>query len=368
MTKSTSRLHELDSLRALAAFGVIGWHYTNHFQASPLAYLMQPFYRHGLLLVDFFFVLSGFVLARAYWTETRSASIGSNLRDRVARIYPLHFVTLCAAALMQWYLFHPLASQPFIYSFNDKFDFAVNALLLNRTGLERGFSFNAPSWSISTEFVVNVIFFVFIGMPKLVARVGLIALFVLSFGIVIKNGLISNATVFGGIDNDIFRTIVGFLAGTFAATINAKVLSRYKLKEPFADAVVLASVCGFLYYCARGDFSGYRDLAIALTLFPVLILGVIHGWAFKSMLRFAPLVYLGTISYSIYLVHYPLQLAIHVVSIATATKMPYANAFFFVGFMAAVVALASITYWLIELPGKRLLRSRARAYRTSTTV
>jgi peptidoglycan/LPS O-acetylase OafA/YrhL len=109
---------------------------------------MAPFYRHGELLVDFFFVLSGFVLARAYWNDRRSATFANNVRDRIARMYPLHFATLCAVGVMQWILVDRLSSPPFVYLFNDTYDFVLNLLLLNRTGLERGFSFNGPSWSI----------------------------------------------------------------------------------------------------------------------------------------------------------------------------------------------------------------------------
>ena len=69
-SREPTRLHELDSLRALAAIGVVGWHYSSHFGAAPLPSLMTPFYRHGELLVDFFFVLSGFVLARRIGTTS----------------------------------------------------------------------------------------------------------------------------------------------------------------------------------------------------------------------------------------------------------------------------------------------------------
>ncbi|MCO1384488.1 acyltransferase family protein [Burkholderia multivorans] len=80
--ENKERLHELDSLRGLAALGVVAWHYTNHMKASPLSFIFAPFYKHGLLMVDFFFVLSGYVLARAYWNETRSEQPIRNLGKR----------------------------------------------------------------------------------------------------------------------------------------------------------------------------------------------------------------------------------------------------------------------------------------------
>ena len=92
--------------------------------------------------------------------------------------------------------------------------------------------------------------------------------------------------------------------------------------------------------------------------FPVLIIGAIHGRVVRWVLTLPPLVYLGTISYSIYLVHFPLQLGVHLASVAFLIQMPYDSAFFLVGFFIATVGLASITYRLIEMPGKKLLRRR----------
>lgn len=353
--ENKGRLHELDSLRALAAIGVIGWHYTNHFQASPLAYLMAPFYRHGLLFVDFFFVLSGFVLARTYWTDDRSPEFALNARDRVARMYPLHLAMLLSVALMQWLLVHRLSGEPFVYTFNDKRDFVLHLFLLNRTGLERGWSFNAPSWSISTEIIVNMLFLAAIAARRRMAAVLLSVGFVIALAVVLRNGLISNNTVLG-IDNDIFRTIVGFVLGVALYRIDVGLIERAKLKQGFCDLLAAGAVAGVLYYCARGQFTRYSDLSIAVLCFPAVIIGATRGGIVKGFLRLPPLVYLGAISYSIYLVHFPLQLAIHTAGVATGIRMPYANAFFLVGFMVATIALASITYRLIELPGKRLIK------------
>lgn len=320
---------------------------------------MAPFYRHGELLVDFFFMLSGFVLARAYWNDQRSATFASNVRERIARMYPLHFATLCAVAVMQWILVNRLSSPPFVYVFNDNYDFVLNLLLLNRTGLESGFSFNGPSWSISTEFVVNILFLAAIALPRRIARAGLFGLFAVSLAVILQNGVIGDAMF--GIRNDIFRTIVGFVCGIALYNVNSRWLSRIRLERGVADGLAIVAVSGFLYYCARGELVGLRDLAIVVICFPALIIGVIHGRLVKWFLTLRPLVYLGTISYSIYLVHFPLQLAVHLASVVLLLQMPYHSVFFLVGFVFATIGLASVTYHLIEVPGKNLLRKRRTA-------
>jgi peptidoglycan/LPS O-acetylase OafA/YrhL len=360
MIGSKGRLHELDSLRALAAIGVIGWHYTNHFQAAPLPYLMAPFYRHGLLLVDFFFVLSGYVLARTYWTDERSGYFTFNIRDRIARIYPLHFAMLCIVALLQWVLVHKLSSEPFIYTFNDKRDFVLNLMLLNRTGLERGFSYNATSWSISTEFVVNILFLAAIVARRHIAIALLAASFAVALAVVLHNGLVVPASVYG-IDNDVFRTVVGFMLGVALYRVDQGLIERAKPMRELSDLLALGSIVGFLYYCARGQFTLHSDLLAAVLCFPALIVGVTRGAFLKTLLTMSPLVYLGTISYSIYLVHYPLQLIVHIVSVWTGIAMPYRNAFFLLSFLGLTIAIASMTYRWIEVPGKRLFGLRRTA-------
>jgi peptidoglycan/LPS O-acetylase OafA/YrhL len=351
------RLHELDSLRALAAIGVVGWHYSSHFGAAPLPSLMAPFYRHGEILVDFFFVLSGFVLARAYWNEQRSAMFANNVRDRIARMYPLHFATLCAVAVMQWILVDRLNSPPFVYLFNDTYDFVLNLLLLNRTGLERGFSFNGPSWSISTEFVVNVLFLAAIALPRNLVRAGMFALFAALLAVIVACGLISDATARGSAI-DIFRTIVGFCCGVALHRVHAYWMPRINLNRRFADGLAVAAVSGFLCYSPQGEMAGLFHRLVVVICFPALIVGAIHGGAVRWILTLPPLVYLGTISYSIYLVHFPLQLGVHLASVAFLIQMPYDSALFLVGFFVATAGLASITYRLIEMPGKKLLQGR----------
>jgi peptidoglycan/LPS O-acetylase OafA/YrhL len=359
-SREPARLHELDSLRALAAIGVVGWHYVSHFGAAPLPYLMAPFYRHGELLVDFFFVLSGFVLARAYWNDQRSATFANNVRDRIARLYPLHLTTLCAVAVMQWVLVNHLASPPFVYLYNDTYDFALNLLLLNRTGLERGLSFNGPSWSISTEFVVNILFLAAIALPRNIARAGVFGLFAVILAVILKGGLI-NDTAGPGPSNDLLRTIIGFVCGIALHRVHSHWQPRINLNGGFADGLAIAAACAFLCYSPQGDLAGLLHLVIVAIGFPALIVGAIHGRAVRWVLTLRPLVYLGTISYSIYLVHFPLQLGVHLVSVVFLDRMPYDSGFFLVGFFVTLVGLASVTYHLIEVPGRKLLRKRSTA-------
>jgi peptidoglycan/LPS O-acetylase OafA/YrhL len=347
------RLHELDSLRALAAIGVVASHYASIFGAAPLPWLLTPFYQNGELLVDFFFVLSGFVLARAYWNDQRSATFAKNIRERVARMYPLHFVTLCAMAVMQWILIDRLNSPSFVGLFNDTYHFVLNLLLLNRTGLERGDSFNFSSWSISTEFLVNIVFLAALALPRNIVRAGLFALLAL-FAVLLAapNGSL-NGLIAPGAANDIVRTIIGFCCGVALHRVHSHWSPRIKLNRGVADGLAIAAAAAFLCYNPKGELAGPLHLVVVVICFPALIVGAIHSGIVRRLLTLPPLVYLGTISYSIYLVHFPLQLASHLASVAFLIQMPYDSPFFLMGFFLAVVGLASVAYRLVEVPGKK---------------
>jgi peptidoglycan/LPS O-acetylase OafA/YrhL len=353
------RLHELDSLRALAAIGVAARHYCGHFDVMPLPWLMAPLYRNGELLVDFFFVLSGFVLARAYWNDRRSVTFAKNARERIARMYPLHLVTLCAVAVMQWMLVNPLNSPPFIYVFNDAYHFALNLFLANRTGLERGLSFNGPAWSISTEFVVNILFLAAIALPRNILRMVLVALFALLLALALKGGPIGGAAAAGTIQ-DMFRTVFGFCCGVALHQIHSQWSPRVNLNRGVADGLAIGAACALCGYIGikDGELSWPIHVAIVATCFPALIVGAMHGGMVRWALTLPPLVYLGTISYSIYLVHFPMELALHLTSVALLVQMPYGSVLFMAGFFLVVIAMASITYYLVEVPGKKLLRAR----------
>lgn len=349
------RYHELDAMRAIAALGVICWHYVNTYQAAPFGHVLAPFYKRGLLMVDFFFVLSGFVLARAFWTEARQSMLLANIRARIARIYPLHFVTLCLVGAMQWYLVHTMRQAPFAYQINDLYHFALNATLLNCSGLQRGFSFNAPSWSISTEFLVNLLFLAVISGPRRWVRPLLAVALAAAIATMAYRGVINGRPAFGWIDNDLVRTVAGFFIGVLTFRISES-LGTQGSERRWDVVAGMLSIAAF-WYLSSGHWSNVGDMVLCYAIYPALIISIIRSGLIRSALRVRPMVYLGEISYSIYLVHFPLLLAIHLWSTGTGKAIPGDSRVYFIAYLASVVLLASATYRWIETPGGRWLRS-----------
>ncbi len=340
------RLVELDSLRGIAALAVVLWHYRVHFQATPLFEMLAPFYLRGFLAVDFFFVLSGFVLARTYWREARRSFLIHNVLERVARLYPLHVATLLVVAIGQWLLVKQLNENQFIYQFNDLYHFALNLGLINYLGMQEGYSFNGPSWSISTEFFANIIFLIVIVFPR---RVALTTFFGL---------MLASATVLRGImDPTILRTLIGFFVGVILFEVFYPLAKN--LRSGIYDFLFFATTIAFLLYAALPWERNYRgqDFWVDMILFPAIVIAAPTGRFSSAVLSYRPFVFLGNISYSIYLIHFPVQLALKILESCLSFRFPYESIAFLAVFLVLTIGCATITYQYIEVPGKAWLKS-----------
>jgi peptidoglycan/LPS O-acetylase OafA/YrhL len=155
---SRTYVHSLDSLRTIAALLVIFAHVV-----VPNATTRIAFFQNTGLAVDFFFVLSGFVIAMNYWEISGARPVWRYLRARFARIYPLHLLTLflfLGLELVKYIGASKLsveATSP-AFSKNSPGAFVLSLLLLNAHGLTRTVTFNVPSWSIGAEATCYLLF------------------------------------------------------------------------------------------------------------------------------------------------------------------------------------------------------------------
>ncbi len=342
---SHGRIFELDSLRGLAALAVVVYHFDSHFHQHPLFAVLGPLYQDGWRAVDFFFVLSGFVLARAYWTASRKDRLLRNVWDRIGRLYPLHFVTLLAVAAGQWFLLFGMHQGSYVYHLNDGYHFVLNLFLLQGSDS----SFNGPSWSISTEFVINLVFFLVILLPQRWAIVAFLVAIAATFL------PLSQETM--DVISPFSRTLRGFCIGVMLHHVLAASTPRQSAWLPRLATFTFVAVGAFLvvyaYWLERLPlFSG----GITLVAFCLLIASAPLSPLAQRLLRPAPLVYLGEISYSVYLIHFPLQLLLWLLYVTLGLTWPFGPLAGLIAFLAVSVVCAAQTYRYVELPGKRWLR------------
>jgi peptidoglycan/LPS O-acetylase OafA/YrhL len=296
----SDRLHSIDALRGLAALCVVIFHLkvmTAH-PGGALG-LTTAFGRWGndylWTAVDLFFLISGFIFAHVYLRDG-AMKADSTARDyavaRVARIYPLHLLTLFGVAGIVW------AGAPLTPSFDrtavayDGYHFTLNLLMLQAAGIERTFSFNSPAWSLTSEFVCYALFFVLAraGGRWLVAG----AVLLIAIGIGAELGWLP-------VPSRIARGLVGFFLGVL--------LHRHRVKLTNIPFFALLGM-SLLTILVAPQLAGTRinaGVVMSLVAWPWLMLVCLHP-ASHGVLGTRPMQFLGDLSYSTYLLHIPLAL------------------------------------------------------------
>jgi peptidoglycan/LPS O-acetylase OafA/YrhL len=375
------RLYALDTLRGIAALSIVFWHWQHFFALSgdwqagwsrtqePLYAVFMPLYEQGWAAVDLFFPLSGFIFFWLYGEAIREGRIGAGSFAwlRFSRLYPLHLVTLVVVAVLQFF-FWRATENFFIYDANDLPHFA-SSLVMAQQWLPPTIaqSFNGPAWSVSVEVLLYVVFF---ALSRLGLRGFWPALAVSVLGLLLYewNWFIS-------------RGVMGFFAGgavyaldrRIVASADPKRIARWICAAAVALWVVTVAEAytGLLHagcYWLSGLISpemgrlyiGYsRDLFLLLFIFvvsPVTILALALGEQVLGA-SWQRLSFLGDISYSTYLLHFPMQLALALIAVHFAlTPAFFENWVALVLFYAVLIGLGLLSFHVFERPLQRMLR------------
>ena len=344
----------LTGLRAIAAWWVVLYHIRAAFEgqlpASAIAVLAK-----GYLAVDMFFVLSGFVIYLNYATRVRAdaGSIADFMVRRIARIYPLHFVLLMAmgafALAVAWKTGAPPTESP-----PDLF--VPNLLLVQTWGFVDQLSWNVPAWSISTELFAYLLF----PLIPLVVRWERWPIWALAGalgGIAVGLHLAFAAAGHAALGDDIphmglLRCVTQFAIGTGLCAL----FLRLRAAPPgLAAGLIGAAVVLTVGVTAAG---WTETLAIPL-LWMALVLGIAlwpANWPHPLATR--PLVYLGDISYSTYLVHYFAFILFKLLFVDSDGQVPLGLT---LGFIAGVFVASVALYHGCERPAQRWLLARWKA-------
>jgi peptidoglycan/LPS O-acetylase OafA/YrhL len=317
------RLTEVDALRGLAACGVAlfghFWHLTGQVGRGPNDDIaaLEWLFRDSWLLVDLFFVISGYIFTHVYPTvEWRSFAVA-----RFARLYPLHIVTFAIVA----------ALAPFV-AIGPNTLLQAGAHLAFLQGALQPAGFNDPAWSLTIEVACYALFVAALWRPRY---------FVLVCAALVALGITSIGQKEGGlIDWRLARGLVGFFAGCLI----------YRLKPPPLALLVMAalgawSVFGQTVLTAVVGRTG----SASLLLWPALV-GLAAG---RPWLAARPLQWLGDRSYSIYLTHLPVHLLMR---LAYGKELPVTWGTWIVA--AALVLVASdLSYRYLERPSRAAIRA-----------
>lgn len=292
MSTRDGKILPLESLRGIAALSVVIYH-----SGASSALLDNAFFGHAYLMVDFFFVLSGYVIALTYFDRIDgAAALVSFQVKRFWRLYPLHLATLLIYLGIETakYVFERqtgiVANNP-AFSINDAWAFFAN-LALAHAFLVPEPSFNIPSWSISAEFYTYLIFATVLLSRRRAVLIPAIAAAMVLVAVGFNGGRIAEDFSF-----TMGRCVLSFFTGACVHLLTR----RHAVKLPaFAQPLtLLAAGAGIVGLAGTG---GELALPFVFALV-VLAFSTDADRPVARLLSVAPLVHLGTISYSIYMTH-----------------------------------------------------------------
>jgi peptidoglycan/LPS O-acetylase OafA/YrhL len=344
------KLLGLEALRFVAAFAVLIWHY-QHFSyiadqpvdlikdQLPLYGLLFPFYEAGNHGVWVFWCVSGFIF---FW-KYRDAIFDQSMPGwtffvfRLSRLYPLHFVTLIIVAILQSAYFR-LQGWSFVYQDNDLQHFLLQIFMASEWGFQRGDSFNGPIWSISVEVVIYLIFFL---MLRFVTRSALLNLVVVLVCI--------------NMSGQVFSCLAFFYAGGLAA-----IARRASASATFSGVIESAAwsaavIIPILIWMLQSHFQVIAWVFL-LTYTPILLFCLSCKITLPAMAQ-KLLEAAGNMTYSSYLVHFPIQLLIVLGCAKAGIPVPFYNGLFFAIFVTSILLISYFTYRYFEAPAQTFLRN-----------
>lgn len=355
-----ARCLSLDALRGVAAFAVLIFHFPHVYSLQPTRPLagqrlfdgmLWPIYDYGWMAVDLFFQLSGFVFFWLYAERIAQRRIGAAgfFGLRLTRLYPLHLATLLIVAAEQLACGRLLGGS-FVYKAQDGWHFALNLVMANGLPFAGAESFNGPSWSLSVEMALYGLFFLAMrwagmGVGRALAMV-LLGLAVYKF------------------DSGLGRGVSGFyLGGSLFLLLQRLGMVRFRrVAVAMALVAVLAAVALWAVGHAVPGLGTRRltfgvQLLLRFLVFPAVIAGALALEAALAPL-WRRIVWLGDISYSIYLLHIPLQIALVLISAMLALGYGWLVTGWGLGlYLVLVLAAGWCSFHGFEQPARRALNA-----------
>lgn len=362
--QSSTKIEELESIRGLAALLVVFYHIPKWNTSLDIGII-----NNGYLMVELFFVLSGYVIYTAYAEKiTNKNDLFRFQFLRFGRLYPVHFVFLIAFVFIEISKYIAQSklgiaspnTQPFVENnFTAIFQqiFLVQAIGPTHNAI----TFNGPAWSISVEFYTYLIF----GMSILFAGKKKDLLF--SLIAIVSLVLLASQTTFGF--NDLFRCLAGFFTGCLTALVTKEQETNI---PKYASLLVLASIVFFLQLKTTNQY----DVALYF-LTAALIASLVHSknGYLNYVLKLKVLTWLGSISYAVYMSHAAMLWVINqvirvilkkpeiLISEKYIPQLSYIETLIACGLLTLIVlSVSAFVYRFIEKP----MREKSRRYAFQT--
>ncbi|WP_407184973.1 acyltransferase family protein [Bradyrhizobium centrosematis] len=331
----------LDFYRFVAALGVFIFH------LKLIDTGISPAWNGSYgLFVDMFFILSGFVISYSYPSDARGVAAYSRFMiRRIARIYPLHLLSLLIFVVLIGVGLERTAR-------STSLDFLYNILLLQAWGVTDHLSFNSPSWSISAEFFCYLVFPLLMLFARKVQPV-VLGVIVAALYLILAHGHLpiwqERSQMYGAnFDYGMLRALPSFLNGILLAIL-------FRMSRPYRHKrMIFAGIGLFGLSVLVLNVFAKPDLAILLFSSAILLTAVGES-AFKQFPGACLLGRLGNTSYAIYMLHDAVLIAVFKPLWIWLGLRPDQFGLFALACCAVLTVIADRTYAYFENPARRLI-------------
>ena len=302
----------LDGLRGVASFMVVAFHL---FEAHSTSHLDQLI-NHGYLAVDFFFLLSGFVIGYAYDDRWGKMSIGDFFKRRLVRLQPMIIIGMTIGAVLfyfqdsvLWPAIHLVPVWKVLILMLIGYTLLPIPLSMDIRGWQEMHPLNGPAWSLFFEYISNILYGLFI---RKFSKTALSILVFLSAVALIYLAVTSpNGDIIGGWSITSEQLRIGFtrvMYPFFAGLLLFRIGKLTKVYHAFFWCSLLTIIVLSVPRIGGSEhlwMNGLYDSLTVILVFPLIVFmgasGEIKGKYATRICKFS-----GDISYPLYITHYPL--------------------------------------------------------------
>lgn len=377
------RIHGLDGLRALACLAVFGVHFQQFvkLQAHVGPFDLSRFLENGNTGVALFFVLSGFLLSIPFWRNLDRGERAPNWAGfwlkRASRILPAYY--LCLTLLV---INNHLWEQA-----GEGNNILLHYLLLFNYSSQSIFAINPAFWTLAVEMQFYALFpFIFLlltGLPRGFRVAGLLMLAILAYFIHLQIMQCGHCQAWGSLEANTSKGpnpvlaysllahlphfLLGVMGGSGYWMLSAIRKRHYLVVQGWAEGVAWIAIFLVLIILAtplEDKLSipfGHYTLPLVPMALALIVVCTHYTVLLKSLLELPPIRWIGQVSYGVYIFHLPVLNVIERYMRNAGWPVAQHWLIFLIIAIALTLAVAAISYYLLERPLLRIISTiRAR--------
>lgn len=345
MEKNTRHLYSLDGLKGLAICVIaFCWHYS-HFGTSevhPVSDVLRLSFGNGFIMVELFYMLSGFGMMMGYGDRIISHAISfpEYIKKRFKKIFPVFLFGTLYTIIVEYIYLHK-EGVTFVYPNFDYYHFILNLFLMQDGYFGVEASLDSPSWCLSICFFLYIVFY-FIAYRCKERKV----LYYVSAAMAVGGLVLSNF----GVNYPLFNTQIG--NGVACFFIGVLLTKLYYDKDAlrskrFGYLCLIGLIIFYVLNFTRPQYIGNFLFLFIMGLAPMIILSILFIPWVDKVFSFMPFVFLGNISVAIYLLHFPIQCTIMDIIIYSGLNLNFSSVLFWLFYIAVVIALSALYQFVI---------------------